>query len=175
MDMRLAGTTLRWLIALVTHRAARLRSKLDVPLRWPRITTRRLMALVAVVALAVWSEMTRRRGEVYGKTADECAEQERQCQGIARRFDDAVARCERGVTMGEAERAKKSPDYQRNPERLAPIVPVNMQGKAMLVEEAKYHWEFAAYYEKLKKKYQHAARYPWLQVDADPPKPRRKR
>jgi hypothetical protein len=33
----------------------------------------------------------------------------------------------------------------------------------------------AIYYEKLKKKYQHAARYSWLPVEADPPLPRRER
>ena len=171
--MRSAGSALRWLIVSATNRAARLRNMLDVPLRWPRITTRRLMILVAVVALAAGAEMTRRRGEVYGQRAAEYAKQEQTCQEIADRFYDAVARDMPEVQKEGAERAKK-PNYQRNLKLLAPLVVV-AQNKAMIVEEAKYHWEVAAYYEKLKKKYQHAARYPWLTVEADPPLPRRKR
>jgi hypothetical protein len=101
------------------------------------------------------------------------AEQEQPCQELGDRFYDAVARDMSEVQKEGAERAKK-PNYQRNLKRLAPLVVV-AQDKAMIVEEAKYHWEVAAYYEKLKKKYQHAARYAWLRVEADPPRPRRKR
>jgi ribonucleotide reductase alpha subunit len=171
--MRSARSTLWWLIASATNRAARLSNMIDVPLRWPRITTRRLMALVAVVALAAGAEMTRRRGEAYGQRAAEYAKQEQTCQEIADRFYDAVARDTPELEKEAPERAKE-PNYQRNPKRLAPIL-VTTQNKAMIVEEAKYHWEVAAYFEKLKKKYQHAARYAWLPVEADPPLPRRKR
>jgi hypothetical protein len=173
MDMRSAGSTLRWLIASATNRAARLRNMLDVPLRWPKITTRRLMALVAVVGLAFGAEMTRRRGEAYARRAAEYAEQEQTCHELGDRFYDAVARDMPEVQREGAERSKK-PNYRRNSNWLAPIV-VTTQNKAMIVEEAKYHWEVAAYYEKLKKKYQHNARYAWLPVEPDPPKPRRKR
>jgi hypothetical protein len=171
MDRRLAGSTLRWLIASASLRAAWLRTILDVPLRWPKITTRRLMALVAVVALAVGAKITRRRGEAYARRTAEYASQEQMCQELADSLYDAVARDKREFEMEGAERAKE-PSYRRNPKRLAPVV---AQNKAILVEEAQYHWEAAAYYAKLKKKYQHASRYAWLPVGADPPMPRRKR
>jgi hypothetical protein len=32
--------------------------------------------------------------------------------------------------------------------------------------------EFAEYHARLRRKYEHAARYPWLQVEADPPPPK---
>jgi ribonucleotide reductase alpha subunit len=158
--MRSAGSALRWLIVSATNRAARLRNLLDVPLRWPRITTRRLMALVAVVALAAGAEMTRRRGEAYGQRAAEYATLVRNFQLIAYVLDPAIARDKPEVEKEAAESG------------LAPVV---TQNKVVAVAEAKYNWEFAAYYEKLKKKYQRAARYPWLPVEADPPLPRRKR
>jgi hypothetical protein len=61
---------------------------MNVPLRWPRITTRRLMALVALVALAFGAELTRRRGDAYAEKAALHAKQERQCRDLVDFQDD---------------------------------------------------------------------------------------
>src|SRR5262249_11569145 len=45
------------LIATVRQRAASFGRKLDAPLRWPKMTTRPLMILVALVALGFWAAM----------------------------------------------------------------------------------------------------------------------
>jgi hypothetical protein len=143
---------------------------MNVPLRWPRITTRRLMALVALVALAFGAELTRRRGEAYAEKAALHAKKERQCRDLVDFQDDYVARLKRLADWEEAERAKA--DYQRNPE----WTPESLRKTAtMYVEEAKYTREHVDFYEKLKAKYQHAARYPWLPVQPDPPMPSRNR
>ncbi len=197
------------------------------PLRWPRITTRRLMALVALVALALGAEMTRRRGEVYAEKAALHAKHERQCRDLADFQADYAARLERLADRQEAERARA--DDQRNPEwtaefsrktatmyveeaqyimehvnywvqadysarlkRLADWEEAELaradEGRnpewtaeslrktaTVYVEEAKYTREHVDYYEKLKANYQHAARYPWLPVQPDPPLPSRNR
>ena len=143
---------------------------MNVPLRWPRITTRRLMALVALVALAFGAELTRRRGEAYAEKAALHAKQERHCRDLVDFQDDYVARLKRLADWEEAERAKA--DYQRNPE----WTPESLRKTAtMYVEEAKYTREHVDFYEKLKAKYQHAAQYPWLPVQPDPPMPSRNR
>lgn len=163
---------MRRLKASTTQRAARLRSMLDVPLRWPRITTRRLMVLVAVAALALGAEMTRRRGEAFAEKAAEHAKAERAHRALADSQDYAAARSRRESEQEAAERAKVSPNDERHPEGADGAL---MQRAAMLAEEAKYTREHAAFHEKLINKYQHAARYPWLPVEPDPPKPSRKR
>jgi hypothetical protein len=166
MDMRLAGPALRWLIATASREAAWSRNMLNVPLRWPRITTRRLMALVAVAALASAAEMTRRRGEAYAKKAVEQEVQEGNLRAGAKIRDGMADTCKR-----EAERGKESFFYRQNPEWTAEWL---MKQAASQAEEARYEHELAAFHEKLKIKYQHAARYPWLPVEPDPPRPRRK-
>jgi hypothetical protein len=64
---------------------------MNVLLQWPRITTRRLMALVALVALAFGAELTRRRGEAYAEKAALHAKKERQCRDLVDFQDDYFA------------------------------------------------------------------------------------
>ena len=114
---------------------------MNVPLPWPRITTRRLMALVALVALAFGAEMTRRRREAYAEKAALHAKQERQCRDLADFQDDYVVRLKRLADWEEAERAKA--DYQRNPE----WTPESLRKTAtMYVEEAKFTREHIDWY-----------------------------
>jgi hypothetical protein len=223
--MPLRASSSRTPEASAPRRVAWLWNMMNVPLRWPRITTRRLMALVALVALAFGAEMARRRGEAYAEKAALHAKQERQCRDLADFQDDYVARLKRLADWEEAECAKA--DYQQNPEwspgslrktatmyveeakytrehvdwyvqadyaarlkRLADWeeaerakadyqrnlkwTPESLRKTAtMYVEEAKYTREHVDFYEKLKAKYQHAARYPWLPVQPDPPMPSR--
>jgi hypothetical protein len=83
---------------------------------------------------------------------------------------DYAARLKRLADREEAERAKA--DYRRNPE----WTPESLRKTATTyVEEAKYTREYVDFYEKLKAKYQHAARYSWLPVQPDPPMPCRNR
>jgi hypothetical protein len=130
------------------------------------------MVLVAVVALAVAAEMTRRRGEAYAEKAAVHLMAEGNHRGGADLKDRLAAHCKQQAEQVEAEDAKGTANDRRDPERTPAAL---RQQAAYWAEQAAYEREHAAYYEKLKNKYEHAARYPWLPVEPDPPTPRRKR
>ena len=88
----------------------------------------------------------------------------------AARREAEVARREREVEelKEKAKRVEGYPDYHRNSERIADAM---TQRTTMIADEAAHLRQRAAVYSKLKEKYRHAARYPWLPVEPDLPEP----
>ena len=110
-------------------------------MRLPRMTTRRWMILVAVVAFSIAGVQMRRQAKRYREQAAFHALRE----GIFRRQADLERRA-----------------------RLSSL-PVDLCG-----QQARYIAlipTFVEYHAELRRKYEYAARYPWLPIEPDPPKP----
>jgi hypothetical protein len=129
-----------------------------------------MMLAVAVVAVAIGAETTRRRRESYRKKAVHFAKLEQDMRQLATSRNAQVARRKREASevRTEGDSVKESPDYQRNSRRLAEAM---MQRTALLEAEADHLQQRADLYARLLQKYEHAACFPWLPVEADPDEP----
>lgn len=116
-------------------------------MRTPRINIRSLMALVALVALAVWGESMWLRSVKFTKIARKHKSREGDHCG---KFHDALR-------------------YYRQSSTWYPHL-----SDAQIIEgdnKLKMHRRSAAYEESMRRKYQRAARYPWFHVAPDPVAP----
>ena len=125
-------------------------------MRLPRMTTRRWMVAVLAAGLLVG-------GAVGGVR-------------LKRRRDEFLARAEKHTIMEyrhkklanlDRSRAMNMGAVESEPDLITPQAPL----KADLLRSAADHARLGAHYESLTRKYQHAARYPWLSVEPDPPEP----
>ena len=117
-------------------------------MRLPRMTTRRWMIAVAVVGLLM--------GGAIGGVR------------LKRRHDFFLAR----VRQHDQEEARFR-SWEQNLASAMESLPSSPRDPFLLRwERVRLH---AAYHKELKNKYEHAARYPWLPVEPDPPMPSRKR
>ncbi|MHB1557326.1 MAG: hypothetical protein ACYC61_07590 [Isosphaeraceae bacterium] len=173
--MRSPASVLRSATARVADRATRLWNALKVPVRWPRATTRRLMVLVALAALALAAEMTRRRGEAYLERSVKHLIAEGYDRGGAKSREEGAAYYVQQAMKLEAARAKGSPIDRSGPPNAQWTAEEWRKNAAWMLEEAKYERELESYHGMLRKKYEYAASYPWLPVAPDPPRPRRRR
>ncbi len=131
---------------------------------FPRMTTRRWMIAVAVVALALWTGITART--LYWNHA---------------RYREAAARWEDMVRMNvavlqdaqwhwgiEQETMKRSPDLV--------ALHGGREGQETRIrfwaDEARRSERFGAYCKRMRLQYEHAARYPLPPVPPDPPPPK---
>ena len=109
-------------------------------MRLPRMTTRRWMVAVMVVALSIATERMRRESFRYRELVERHARLER-----AFRKNAALLPLMKPSDW-ESLCGQMALSLSRSPER-------------------------AAYHASLRRKYEHAARYPWLPVEPDPPEP----
>jgi hypothetical protein len=116
-------------------------------MRLPGMTTRRLMAIVAIAGTVAASAEMHRRSARYRRRADYYDTIE---AITGRRYKDYV----RAVVLGEV----VSPEDRRFGE--------------ILRQTDTDDPRVAEYYAAMKRKYRRAARYPWLPVASDPPGPR---
>lgn len=132
-------------------------------MRLPRFRIRTTMIVVAVVALFVWVgiEVPRRErlSQYYRAKATAVSKSEGMYRSLSRaldwskRIEDATSRhaarngklTESGAEDIQAAAVARTEDF------LAPKI---------------------EYFARLKQKYEHAARYPWLSVEPDPPEPK---
>ncbi len=105
-------------------------------MRVPRMTTRRWMVGVAVVALAMGAEKLRRLSRTYA----------------------FLAACHAGARTSQVEFVRDCDGFDTS----------DREAVAEMIAQFRRHipWHAA-----LARKYQHAARYPWLPVEPDPPMP----
>jgi hypothetical protein len=107
--MRVASPLLTRLWASAIGRAIRVWSVLSMRLRWPRFTTRRLMLLVAIVALLIWAvqEVPRMidRTIFCNRLADAQAASERDYRGKARTSRAGAIRAEFDQVLIDMEEA----------------------------------------------------------------------
>ena len=138
-------------------------------MRLPRMTTRRWMVVVLVVgltsgAVVVGIRLKRRQSELLAG-AEFHAELESLC-----RLQEANARAffeEQTVFISELEKEPRGGFFGESLLKKAKALEAEMRKtSANLPQQIAYHAE-------LTHKYRHAARYPWLSVEPDPPEPRR--
>jgi hypothetical protein len=110
-------------------------------MRLPRMTTRRWMVAVTVVAVALAAGMLFRRHRFLRERADHYEKRAR--EGVYRA---AIAR---ELALAESEQEMDSPQWA-----------------AFALEAKDRDWD-----PRLLEKYRRAARYPWLLVEPDPPEP----
>jgi hypothetical protein len=114
-------------------------------MRLPRFTTRRLMVLVAL--LAILMQIARLSATAYHRWQSAYSHE---LLAHTMRMNGEVIR----VTMARRSRQGAAPAAVK-------------QDRAALAQ----HVEWAEYYSRLSIKYRRAARYPWLLVPPDPPPP----
>jgi hypothetical protein len=110
-----------------------------------RLTVRRLMIAVAVVALLVFGEQTRRRWLDYRARYEDYEFFAREMRASAEH--PHLGLCGMGRRLSERELAE------------------------LLLEEAESSLRYAAYFDALRAKYVAAMRRPWLTVEPDAPEP----
>ena len=137
-----------------------------------RLTVRRMMAVVVLVAVLMWGGQTWRRWQVYRRSAMYYAQVELWSGQTVAWTDRQIARARRDnlELVGAAQHASKVFDGDREvtPAEFAASLE---QGVAMLVANAARLRAQVAYFARMKRKYERAARYPWLPVEPDPPVP----
>ena len=137
-------------------------------MRLPRMTTRRWMIAVAVVAVGIGGETARQRSAYYRMKAAECAFSEENLLHVADEQDADVAGFEREA-KDLMERARLHGDDSGEEGRWRKMARVQMQNAIKLSRFARHTRQVAAFYGGLKRKYKRAVLLPWLSVDPDPP------
>jgi hypothetical protein len=149
------------------------RDNLEEPttMRLPGMTTRRWMIAVAVVAVIIGAETTRRRWVAYHQQAAAYAKLEEVAQRLAGGKEEEVARLNQLVEKlrQEAESVRNDPVALKNREGMIETWKSRVMFQSLDAEHSRRE---ATYYGNLKDKYRRAASYPWLPVEADPPAPK---
>jgi hypothetical protein len=171
-------------------------------MRLPRLTTRRLMALIAVLALALGVGLESWRlldlSDLYRQKASHHARMARQYQQALRNRDASRKDLRR---RAKAYRACRIPNdaadfVKKNVEALSGVRLDNLSPEAIappgepvrtyLIERAEFNESLASeddkailyfskaypYHTSLARIYDRAARYPWLHVPPEPPEPK---
>src|ERR1700678_4432361 len=116
-----------------------------------RFTVRRIMAVVAVIAIATGGVVLMKRREAYRIRAAFHSRQEQVAGGRLRHWSHEAARLE-GL-----------------PSDVSPPVPEH--DRRLVAELVDYSRNRVVHHRRLKAKYELAARSPWLPVAPDPPSP----
>jgi len=138
-------------------------------MRWrPRFKTRVIMIVVAVVAVAIGAEMTRRRWEDYRERATWYRILEVSWSTWVARWKQRAAEY-----RGYVERTKKEAEHASTERGDGPEDDVVSATQAYLFasERAEDCQRQVDYFGRLKTKYERAAWRPWLLVEPDPPAP----
>ena len=139
-------------------------------MRLPRVrfTVQRLMAAVAVVAIAFGAEMTRRRSVSYRDKANRCASIEAGWRDGGESYDRSAAKHKKDLRELEAYAEGYGGHFR---ESWKPLIDPATQSVTLASGKAEICHRWAAYWGALRVKYERAARRPWLPVEPDPPLP----
>jgi hypothetical protein len=136
-------------------------------MRLPRLqlTLRWMMVVVALVAVAMgatlWGLKMRRLARSYALRASMSKQFETECRG----FEADTVKTGQGVD--ELRRLRRDPASVFSDE----LDETEKQLASKVWEDAAYWRRIAAHYASLKRKYERAARYPWVTIQPDPPEP----
>jgi hypothetical protein len=148
-------------------------------MRLPRLTTRRLMVIVAVVALCAWGRNLVRRSNDASFSAminDDIAIRRAEiAKGYIRLMHETESRViDLEKQLGESEKLDAA-DWPESPIPRARVPRALLAGERRYLELLKSTVSkltaLRQYYERLAAKYRRVARYPWLPVPPDPPEP----
>jgi hypothetical protein len=136
-------------------------------MRLPRLqlTLRWMMVIVALVALAMgatlWGLKMRRLARFHALRASMSKLFETECRG----YEADTVKTGRGVD--ELRRLRRDPASVFSDE----LDETEKELASKVWEDAAYWRRIAAHYASLKRKYERAARYPWVTIQPDPPEP----
>jgi hypothetical protein len=139
-------------------------------MRLPRMTTRRWMLVVGVFALAIGGtiegvRLKRRHDEFVAKC--EHHTERKQFLEMLERYGDVFAR---GYSLGPFD----EDILEREQKSFQPVWSSAEEKEAFLASKQQFLQGITprlAYHATMARKYERAARYPWLPVEPDPPEP----
>jgi hypothetical protein len=137
-------------------------------MRLPRMTTRRWMAAVAIVAVAIGGEMMRRRSVSYRGQANRYALAEAKVRTWGKNSDQRTAEHKKHLRKVQSFAESGGGAFRAS---WKSFIDSATRSVTLASEEAERFHRLAAHYAALRMKYERAARYPWLPVEPDPPKP----
>jgi hypothetical protein len=126
------------------------------------------MAAVAVVAIALGAEMTRRRSVSYRDKANRYAVIEANWRDGGQTWDRSAAEREKHLRELEAYAEGYGGRFRLS---WKPLIDPATQSATIASGKAEDCYRRAAYWGALREKYERAARRPWLPVEPDPPPP----
>jgi hypothetical protein len=142
-----------------------------MPLPRLQFTVRRMMIVVAIAAVALGANDLRRRKVRYDALRSTHEWRGRSSMSLAELHASTVADNEREVERLRAAVRSRHEAPLREAELVAQIIS-NIGGAAAIERAAERQCRSRArFHELLRKKYERAARYPWLIVEPDPPEP----
>jgi len=148
-----------------TEIATRFRHTMAAPLRRPRITTRLLMVLVAVVAVGIWAAINVPRAIDRTIAYREKAEYQ---AGWERSFQDR----QRESSTRESAIQSELDQWRRDTGSKDQLTEHYFESRLEFeIVDAKYQREMAAYHSKLKNQYRRASWFPFVSVPPDPAPP----
>lgn len=134
-------------------------------MRLPRMTTRRWIVVVVIVGLLMVGVRLEQRRRLFLSRAQ--VHEQRAASDPKLESRERKICAEYPVLIAELERLQRDKDREPARPRLE-ILKVGLDRSRRNL--ARWANRFA-YYEAMAHKYQHAARYPWLAVEPDPPPP----
>jgi len=163
--MRLLSSSVRRLTGSATHTIAGLRRVIGAPLRWPRITTRLLMVLVAIVAVGIWALLNVpqaiERTIAYQEMADFHAGMERRASELERESSTRASAIQSQLEQ-----------WRRNTGSADEMTEHYFDSRLeFYVVDAKYQREMVAHHANLKNKYRRARWFALVSSARDPGPP----
>jgi WD40 repeat protein len=159
-------TSLRRLTTAAIRATARFQGALNVPLRWPTITTRRLMLLVAVVALLIWGVRE------VPPIIDRMNEYEHYAFGHSVSAKDFRDRQHERLAQASLLRAALD-QWRRDEGTSDPLTDRYFAVRwEVATEDAQYFGDMADFHAGLERKFRRASWFPWSGVPLGPTPPR---
>ena len=148
-----------------THIVARFRHMIGAPLRWPKSTTRRLMVLVAIVAVGIWAAMNVpqaiHRSIAYHQQAEYHVELEQRCKDMERESSTRARALQSDLDQWRRDTGSADQLTER----------YFVSRREFYISDAKYQREMATHHANLKYKYRRARLIPFVSVAPDPAPP----
>jgi hypothetical protein len=126
------------------------------------------MIAVAIVAVAIGAEMTRRRSVSYREKANRYTSYEATWRDDGERLDRSAAERKKHLRELEAYAMSGGGEFR---ESWKPLIDSATRSATLASGQAENSYRRSAYWGALRAKYERAARRPWLPVEPDPPQP----
>jgi hypothetical protein len=142
-----------------------------MPLPRFRFSVRRMMVAVAVVAIVMGADNMRRRRDRWRELGFRHQMGENSNLRLAKAHSETAAQDEAGAESHRAAAAAAHVDRTVNEEMHSGFAAAFAAQAAKERDGERKHLTLASFHGELRRKYERAARYPWLPVAPDPPEP----
>ncbi len=137
-------------------------------MRLLRMTTRRWMVVIAIVAIAFGAAIMRERSVAYRGKANRYALEEAKVRTWGKHADQMTAVRKKELRDLEAFAEGYGGRFRAD---WKPLIDPAIRSVSLASEEAEKCLRWAAHWGALRVKYERAARRPWLPLEPDPPRP----